>query len=468
MDTDELAFQSVQSASALVKSGKVSPVELTQACLRRIEAHDRSVNAFITVTADSALAEARAAEAEVQRGGWRGPLHGIPIALKDMIDSAGTRTTAASALFEDRIPQADAAVVERLRRAGAILLGKLNMQEFAYGGTSVPSHYGPVRNPWDLECIAGGSSGGSAAAVAAGLCYASLGTDTGGSIREPAAFCGVVGMKATYGRVSNRGVIPLAFSLDHVGPLARNVQDCALVLDAIAGYDPRDVSSADRPLERCQDAAPRDLRGARIGIPREFFFADLDPQVRAAVDRALDVLCSLGAEPRDVPLAVSTDRTVFRAEAFAYHAAHIAESAQRYLPETLEKLRLGAGIDASGYIGARRRLAEQRRAMAGVFSAVDVLLTPTTPVPSPPLAQYPATFEGVLALEGSSILRNTRPFNMFGIPAITLPCGATDAGLPIGLQLAGPAWQERRLFDFARAFESATAWYARRPPLLER
>jgi aspartyl-tRNA(Asn)/glutamyl-tRNA(Gln) amidotransferase subunit A len=465
---DEIAFQSVLSTSALVKSKKVSPVELTHACLRRIEAQNPSLNAFITVTADSALADAKAAEAEVQRGGWRGPLHGIPIALKDMIDTAGIRTTGASALFKDRIPHTDAAVVERLRRAGAILLGKLNMQEFAYGGTSVPSHYGPVRNPWDLQCIAGGSSGGSAAAVAAVLCYAALGSDTGGSIREPAAFCGVVGMKATYGRVSNRGVIPLASSLDHIGPLTRTVEDCAVVLEAISGYDPHDVTSEDRPVERYHDPVAQDLGRVRIGIPREFFYADLHPEVESAINHALDVLTALGAEPREVSLSVSTDRTVFRAEAFAYHAEHIAQSPHLYQPETLAKMRLGASIDTRTYINARRHLMELRHGMAALFSAVDVLVTPTAPVPSPRLSDYPATFEGVLAMEGSSILRNTRPFNMFGIPTITVPCGMTQGGLPVGLQISGPPWQERRTLAVARAYESASSWHARPPPLAGR
>jgi aspartyl-tRNA(Asn)/glutamyl-tRNA(Gln) amidotransferase subunit A len=450
MQMDELCFLSLQGASDLVRTKKVSPVELTRGCLDRIEQLNPSLNAFITVTADSALLEARAAESEVQRGEWRGPLHGIPIALKDMIDTAGIRTTAASALFKDRIPATDAAVVSRLRRAGAVLLGKLNMQEFAYGGTSVPSCFGPTRNPWDLSRIAGGSSGGSAAAVAAGLCFGALGTDTGGSIREPAAFCGVVGMKPTYGRVSLRGVIPLASSLDHVGPITRTVEDCAILLQAIAGYDPADVSSEDRPVE----LEARALETLRVGIVRDFFFDSLEPAIQAAVADALAVLSALGAELSDVPLEVSTDRTVFRAEAFAYHAEHIAKTPDRYLPETLAKLRLGEKIDVPTYVSARRRLSELRRSMSEIFSTIDVLITPTAPVLAPRLADYPTTFEGVLALEGSSILRNTRPFNTFGIPALTVPCGRS--GLPIGLQIAAAPWREQRALEVAQAYQSAT------------
>lgn len=459
----ELTLLSVERAAVLVRSKEVSPVELVRACLGRIEALNPSLNAFISVTGAAALEQARIAESEVQRGQWRGPLHGIPLALKDMIDTAGTSTTAASALYQNRVPERDAAVVERLQRAGAVILGKLNMQEFAYGGTSVPSHFGPTRNPWRLECIAGGSSGGSAAAVAAGLCYGSLGTDTGGSIRQPAAFCGVVGLKATHGRVSTRGVIPLAPSLDHVGPLARSVGDCALILEAIAGYDAADITSEDMPID--SEQYPVDLGRTRIGVPHEFFFTGLDSQVEAALDRALALLRSLGAQTREVALEVSTDRTVFRAEAFAQHAAHLAETPELYLPETRQKLELGSHIDAPTYIAARRDLAAMRRSIASLFSEVDVLITPTVPVPAPKVSDYPATFEDVLALEGSSILRNTRPFNMFGIPTLTVPCGMTREGLPVGLQIAGPPWREQRILAVARAYEAASDWHKSAPQL---
>jgi aspartyl-tRNA(Asn)/glutamyl-tRNA(Gln) amidotransferase subunit A len=468
MHDSDIAFLSVRQAATLIESGKISPVELTRACLERIERLNPSLNAFITVTAESAIERARVAESEITRGGRRGPLHGIPIALKDMIDTAGVRTTAASALFEDRVPSEDAEVTARLKRAGAILLGKLNMQEFAYGGTSVPSHFGPVRNPHDLERIAGGSSGGSAAAVAAGLCFASLGTDTGGSIREPAAFCGVVGMKPTYGLVSNRGVIPLVASLDHVGPLARTVEDCRIVLEAIAGYDPRDISSESRPrgISRARleiEPAPKDLRGIRLGVPREFYLEELDSEVRAAFDRALELLARLGATIEEVQLPVSTDRTVFYAEAFAAHAGYIARAPERYLPETLAKLRLGATIDTPTYIAAARRLKEQRRGMVKIFSTIDALVTPTAPVAAPRIADYPRAFDQVLALEGSRVLRNTRPFNMYAIPALTVPCGQTAAGLPLGLHIAAAAWRDGLALALAHAYQSAADGCVRRP-----
>ena len=460
---DALPFLNVEEASALVRAKKVSPVELTRACLARIETLNPSLNAFITITAESALAEAERAESEVQRGRWRGPMHGIPIALKDLIDTAGVRTTGASALFKDRIPQQDAAVVQRLKDAGAILLGKLNMHEFAYGGTSVPSYYGRVSNPWDLERITGGSSGGSAAAVAAGLCYVALGSDTGGSIREPSALCGIVGLKPTYGRVSNRGVIPLSWSLDHIGPMTRTVADAAIALQTIAGYDPNEITSQDRPVGQYLEGMRRSRGRLRIGVPREFFYENLHPEVQAAIDRALTVLGTLGAETHDVALQVSTDRTVIRAEAYAYHAEYIAKTPELYLPETLAKLQLGAGIDGPTYIRARRDLDRLRRSTLNVFSSVDLLVTPTTPIPAPKASDYPTTFAGVLALDGS-LLRNTRPFNMYGFPTISVPCGITSAGLPIGLQISGPLWEEQRVLGLARAFQEATDWHTRRPP----
>jgi aspartyl-tRNA(Asn)/glutamyl-tRNA(Gln) amidotransferase subunit A len=462
---NELAFLSVAEASALVKRKKVSPVELTQACLARIETFNASLNAFITVTAESALAEARRAESEVQHGRWLGPLHGIPIALKDLIDTAGVRTTGASALFKDRVPTQDASVVQRLKNAGAILLGKLNMQELAYGGTSVPSFFGRVSNPWDLERIAGGSSGGSAAAVAAGLCYAALGSDSGGSVREPAALCGIVGLKPTYGRVSNRGVLPLAWSLDHIGPMTRSVVDSAILLQAIAGYDPDDIASEDRPVDQYLHSKAVDPGQPRIGVPREFFYAELDPDVQEALEKALLVLVvAAGANITDVSLELSKDRMVFRAEAYATQAENIAKTPELYLPETLAKFKTGFGIDAPSYIRARRDLARLRRSVLSVFSSVDLLVTPTTPVTAPKASDYPKGADAALALDGL-LLRNARPFNMSGLPTISVPCGLSRTRLPIGLQISAAPWQEQRLLSVARAFEAATDWHTRRAPL---
>src|SRR5665213_4559477 len=286
----ELTRLTLVEASALLRRKAVSPVELAQAFIARIERLNPALNAFITVTAEQALQQAREVEAQIQRGHWRGPLHGIPLALKDLIDTAGIRTTAASAVFKDRIPSEDADVVRRLKAAGAVLLGKLNMHEFAYGGTSVPSYYGPVRNPWNLDLIAGGSSGGSGAAVAAGLCIGALGSDTAASVRQPAAYCGVVGLKPSYGRVSTRGVIPLSWSLDHIGPLCRSAMDAALLLETIAGFDPHEFSSADRPTDRYADMIGASAASLRIGVIRRPYFEDLDPDIEAAVNAAIQVL----------------------------------------------------------------------------------------------------------------------------------------------------------------------------------
>src|SRR5271168_1977276 len=304
------AFESIVELGPRLRRREVSPVELTCKCLERIEKLNPALNAFITVTAESASAEARIAEDEIARGEWRGPLHGIPIALKDLIDTADTRTTAASALHKDRVPAEDAEVVRRLRRAVAVILGKNNLHEFAYGGSSLVSFFGDVHNPWNTGHIAGGSSGGSAAAVAAGLCYAAIGTDTAGSIREPASLCGCVGLKPTYGRVSSRGVIPLSLSLDHVGPFATTVADAAIVLQAIAGYDAADLTTPSIPVADYVSPLREGAKSLCVGVPRNIFYDDLDTEVAAAVEQALAVIKTLAAEVREVKLDVPADRTL--------------------------------------------------------------------------------------------------------------------------------------------------------------
>jgi aspartyl-tRNA(Asn)/glutamyl-tRNA(Gln) amidotransferase subunit A len=452
-------------ASGLVRAGSVSPVELARACLARIEAVDPQLNAFITVTADSALAAARVAEEEIRRGRWRGPLHGIPIALKDLVDTEGVRTTAASALYRDRVPSEDAEIVSRLKTAGAVLLGKLNLHEFAYGASTVVSAFGPVRNPWSLAHSAGGSSAGSAAAVAAGLCYGAIGSDTGGSIREPAAYCGIVGLKPTFGRVSTRGVVPLAWSLDHVGPMTRRVRDAALMLQPIAGPDARDEASSTAPVPDYASALER-TGELRLGIPRAGFYETLDPEIDASVEQAIGVLRTLGARPRDVSIDVGHDAAVavLRAEAYAYHEASTAKHPGLYQPETLRRIRGGADVTASAYILARRRLETLRRCVRSVFDDVDLLVTPTTPVMPSTLAELQADMDAVRPRE-FLMLRNTRPFNALGLPTISVPCGITKAGLPIGLQITGAPFDETRVLALAHAYEQATDWHTRRPAL---
>lgn len=462
----ELIDLSIHDASELVRQRKVSPVELTNACLAQIEKLNPTLNAFITVTPESAATEARAAEAAIQRGKWRGPLHGIPIALKDLFDTAGVRTTAGSGVFKDRVPTEDAEVVRRLKGAGAVFLGKTNMHEFAFGGSSLVTYFGGVHNPWERAHIAGGSSGGSAAAVAGRLCYGALGSDTAGSIRQPAAYCGVVGLKPTYGLVSARGVIPLSWSLDHVGPLARNVGDIALLLEAIAGYDPEDTASVSMKIPDYTAALRMSSAPLRLGIAREFFFESLDPEIERAMNQALPVLEKLTAGIRDVAISASTQEqlrsTVRLAEAYAYHAKMMASSPDQYQPETLARLRPGADVDAVSYILAQRELAHTRRTIGQIFQTVDLLITPTSPILPPAIAEFPGDRNGSVDFVNRNI-RNTSPFDVYGWPTISVPCGFSTSGLAIGLQISGALGQDAVVLQLAHAYEQATDWHRRKP-----
>jgi aspartyl-tRNA(Asn)/glutamyl-tRNA(Gln) amidotransferase subunit A len=467
----------IQQLSRQIRDRSISPVELTRDCLARIDQLNPALNAFITVTADSALEQARRAEQEILRGEWRGPLHGIPIGLKDILDTAGLRTTAASALYKDRIPTEDAEVVRRLRAAGAIILGKQNLHEFAYGGSSLISWFGEVRNPWDITRLTGGSSGGSAASVAAGLGFAAVGTDTAGSIRLPAAYCGVVGLKPTYGRVSARGVVPLSWSYDHVGPIVNSVYDAALMLQVLAGYDAGDPASIDAPVPDFVAAVAQHVTQhsaqhvaqptpkLRIGVPRAFFFDDLHPEVAAAIEKAIEIFRELRAETREVKLEVSTtDRKLASAEAYAYHEQFVARSPELYQPSTLARIQSGARISASDALRASRDLQASRHAIRKIFDDVEVLLTPTVPIPPPAIAdlrEHPDT----LRPREMIMLRNTRPFNVWGNPAISVPCGFTKDGLPIGLQLAAAPWREDVVLQAAHAYEQATDWHKKMPEL---
>jgi aspartyl-tRNA(Asn)/glutamyl-tRNA(Gln) amidotransferase subunit A len=438
----------------------LSPVELTIDCLARIERLNPKLNAFISVTAESALAAARQAEAEIRSGDWRGPLHGIPLALKDLIDTAGVRTTAASLLFKDRIPAQDAEIVRRLKAAGAVLLGKQNLHEFAYGGSSMISAFGEVRNAWNREHITGGSSGGSATAVAARLGYGAIGTDTAGSVREPAALCGVVGLKPTYGRVSARGVIPLSTSLDHVGPIARTVADVTVIFAAIAGYDRADKASVDAPVEDYVAALGKNLQPLRVGVPKKFFFEDLDAEVASATNHALSGLAAMGAEIRHIELPVPTDRTLQIAEAYAVHAEFVARDPELYQPETLRRIRTGQNVSPETVLECRRDLERARRDIVSIFADVDVLVSPTTPIVAPTIAELKKNPD-LLRPRELLLLRNTRPINVWGLPAISVPCGFTEGGLPIGLQIIGPHWGEAVVLQVAHAYEQASTWHKR-------
>jgi aspartyl-tRNA(Asn)/glutamyl-tRNA(Gln) amidotransferase subunit A len=461
----DLAALSLSEASELVRARRVSPVELTNACLARIERLNPLLNAFITVTAAPALEDARTAESEIAKGRRRGALHGIPIGLKDLFDTAGVRTTAASAIFADRVPSEDAEVVRRLRAAGAILIGKLNMQEFAYGDTSAQSHFGPVRNPWNRDLVAGGSSGGSAAAVAAGLCYGALGSDTGGSIRQPAAYCGIVGLKPTYGLVSTRGVVPLSWSLDHVGPMCRTSVDTALLLQVIAGYDALDTSSLAVTPPDYVRAMRRDVKRLRLGVPRSPFYENVDPEIEQAVDRAVQVLGGLTASIRDVELPRYATIPVAGAEAYTFHAPYFTKTPELYQPVTRRRLQAGSTVTATAYVEGRRELDRLRRAVGAVFSIVDVLVTPTTPV-LPITVQDGINDPGTPPAGGVALsLRNTQPFDIYGLPSISIPCGFTRSGLPIGLEISGPHLGDAAVLAAAHAYEQATNWHRRTPSL---
>lgn len=444
----------IAEASDLLRRKQISPVDLTTACLARIDQLNPTINAFITVMHESALAQARAAEAEILADNWRGPLHGIPIGLKDLIDTAGVKTTCGSALFADRVPTEDAEIVRRLKSAGAVIVGKQNMQEFAWGGTSTSSFFGPVHNPWDVDRIAGGSSGGSAAAVATGMCFAAIGTDTGGSVREPAAFCGIVGLKPTYGRVSTRGVFPLSPSLDHVGPLCRNVIDTALVLEVIAGHDKWDTTCVDVPIDSYASAL-NVKTNPRIGIVRKPFFDDLDPEIENAMNEALKQIGNLASAVIEIDLP-STPAAVQAPEVYALHAKHFCETPELYGRWMRERLEQAKAIDTVTYIEARQELDRVRRFVGDVFSKVDLLVTPTTKVP-------PITIREALDMSpepaGELWLWNTRPFNAYGFPTISLPCGFTQSGLPIGIQISAPNFSEGSLLTFAYALESSQSFH---------
>jgi aspartyl-tRNA(Asn)/glutamyl-tRNA(Gln) amidotransferase subunit A len=452
---------SIREAGELVRRKEISPVELTRACLQRIERLNPSLNAFITVTAEQAMAQAGEAEAEVLRGRWRGPLHGIPVGLKDNIDTAGIRTTLASAVFKDRVPSADAEVVRRLKAAGAILLGKQNLHEVAFGTTAAVSYFGPVHNPWQHDRIAGGSSGGSAVAVAAGLCFGAVGTDAGGSIRVPSGYCGIVGLKPTYGLVGMRGGGEAGWwSMNHLGPMCRSVEDAALLLSAIAGYDPSDSTSEKVPVPDYAAALRANVSALRLGAPRAVFYDNLDPEIEAAMSTALAVLRRLTAGFREVRLQPISDMIVpniVLAENYAFHAPYFAKTPQLYHAAISRNLRQGSEVTAAAYIQSRRELDGARREIGTVFSNVDLLVTPTTAMPAPTIEE--AVRLGIEV----ELNRNTAPFNVYGLPTISIPCGFTSSGLPIGMQISGPRFGEAKVLALAHAYEQATDWHTRRP-----
>jgi len=470
VSADELIYLTLREAADRLRERTLSPVALLDAMEARTAAVEPRLNAYVRPTFEAARAEARAAEREIAAGRYRGPLHGIPVALKDNYWTRGVTTAAGSKLLADFVPPEDGTVVAKLRAAGAVITGKTNMHELAIGGSTTNPHYGPTHNPWRLDCIPGGSSGGSAAAVAAGCCFAATGTDTAGSIREPAAYCGLVGIKPTYGRVSIRGIVPLSWSLDHAGPLTRTVEDGALVLQAIAGYDPADQCSADVPVPDFTADLGRGLRGLRLGVPRPYFFDQLDAEVAASVETAIGVLRDLGASVEDVTF----ERAAWAPALFPVisrpEAASFQEELLRTRPDDYGDVRvqveLGTLVLATDYLRAQRLRTALRQELEGVFTRVDALVTPTTRTVAHPIGQPFTEVAGKPVPNTSHLwVGLTVPFDLTGTPAVSVPCGFAANGLPIGLQIAGRAWDEATILRIAAAYEGATSWHRQHPPL---
>ncbi|MBI4195818.1 MAG: amidase [Betaproteobacteria bacterium] len=459
----ELAWLTVAEAAELLRAKKLSPVEYAKALIDRVEKHDKHLNAFLRFTPEIALDDARRAEEEIMRGGWRGPFHGVPYGLKDIVDYAGLPTTAHSKILRDNIAAGDAVVAQKLRVAGGVFMGKMSTHEFALGGPSFDLPWPPARNPWNRDHFCGGSSSGSGAATAAGFLPAAIGTDTGGSVRNPAAMCGVVGMKPTYGAVSRRGVLPLAFSLDHVGPLTRTVRDNALMLDAIAGHDPLDPGSANRATGGCTAGLERGVKRLRVGVIRHFYMRDMqaDPEMTAGIEAAVEVLGRLGAQVREIATAplgdyVACNRIILTSEAFAIHEKWMCERPQDYGALTRERLMAGAFVRAADYVNAtrvRRRLAD---AFHALFDGIDVAVTASSMDPA-------CRIDDPKAIEYTYARQARAPFNVTGSPALCVPAGFGRSGLPLAMQIVGKPWSEALVYRVAHAYEQATGWVKMHP-----
>jgi aspartyl-tRNA(Asn)/glutamyl-tRNA(Gln) amidotransferase subunit A len=475
--SDDLAGISLSEVSRRMRSKEVTATQLTQACLERIKIYSPKINAYITVMTEDAMAQAAELDREARSGKLRSPLHGIPIALKDNMDTAGTRTTAASAVYQDRIPAEDAEVTRRLKEAGAVIVGKTNLHEFAMGDTSASSYFGPVRNPWALDRISGGSSGGSAAAVIADLAFGALGSDTGGSVRMPAAFCGVVGLKPTYGLISIRGIIPMIYSLDHCGSLTKTVEDAAMLLNVLAGYDKLDVASVEHPREDYLAALAQPVSNLRIGVPRSPFFDHLDDEIARATEDALTVLAKLSKSIKDVQLPGSNaiSKTSLDGELEAYHmelfrrdAALYSlgprrrlENLQRTMNDTTTEACSSKVVD---YVLARWELIRLRKTIDDAFTDFDLVALPTNRIMAGTIDDALSSEENPKPREPQETSNNFA-FNIFGIPAVSVPCGFSADGLPIGLMIAGPRFSEGRVLALANAYEKATQWHIGKPKL---
>ena len=472
MAVADLVWKPLTELARLIAAKEVSPVEVVQAHLDRITALDGRLKSYVTVTADAALEAARAAEAAVISGAPLGRLHGVPIGLKDLYCTRGVVTTGGSRILADWRPTEDATVVARLADAGAISLGKLNMHEFAYGPEGINPHYGTPWNPWDAGThrICGGSSSGSGAAVAAGLCAGALGSDTGGSIRIPSALCGLYGIKPTYGRVSRAGVLPLAWSMDHVGPMCRTAADCAAMLGVMAGYDPRDATSSVLPVPDYMAALTGQVKGLRIGVLRSHFLVAAAPAVREMVEAAVKALQGQGATVEDADLptmkhAAGAGYAVISPEAYAYHEEWIKTRPGEYGYDVRERLRVGAFVSAADYLKGQRARLLMRDDVDRALTRLDVLISATTPMAATAVGQSEVALGAETAAVRSSLVRYNRPFNLTGHPAMSVPCGFTAEGLPVGLQIIGRPFDEATVFRVADAYQRLTDWHTRRPPV---
>lgn len=462
---DDLPFLSIREAAELLRTRRLSPVELTHAVLDRIDGLNRRLNAYITVTQEWAMDLARAAEQEIMAGNYRGLLHGIPIGLKDLYQTAGVLTTAGSKLLDDNVPAEHATVVANLLGAGAVIVGKQNMHEFASGFSNINPHFGTAQNPWKLGHISGGSSGGTANSVAAGLCLSGMGSDTAGSIRVPASFCGITGLKPTYGRVSVKGVVPLSWTLDHVGPMARSAADCALMLNVVAGYDPADDFSVNALADEYTAGLDNGIQGLRVGILQDFM-ADtrLNPEVGTVVQRAIEVLHDQGAVLTEVRLPNldeirSAARTILFAESAAYHAPLIESGATGYAPELLERLRTRATAPVVPLANAYHLHIAAIRSFNLLMEEYDAIVGPTVPFTAPSIEDLPTS--GDVPFAGAFTL----VFNFTGLPALSVPCGFDSTGLPIGMMIVGRRWDERTVLRLGHTYQQVTDWHRQRPSL---
>jgi len=470
MNSTDLCYLSAGQLSRLIRKKEISPVEVVEAHLSRIDALEPKLNSFITLLPEQAITAARQAEKEIQAGRYLGPLHGIPFGLKDLFYVKGIRNTSGSKIFDHFIPDFDSTIALRLKEAGAILLGKLNLHPFAYGPTGENEEYGHMHNPWNPALITGGSSGGSGSAVASGQCNLAMGSDTGGSVRIPGALCGLVGFKPTYGRLSRYGLTALAWSQDHPGPMARTVEDCALVMNGVAGYDPNDPTSVKLPVPDYTKALTGHIKGLRVGVVKEFLEVPIESQVKEFVWKAIEKLGNLGAIISEVswPIyhyAMAIASIIQMAEATAYHSNLIRENGSKIYPPVRLRLEAGIFISATDYIQAQRARTLFYRQSLDLLKKVDLLAGPTVPVTAFPIgtSQLKVGDQNVNVI--SLLTQYTRPFNLNGFPAITVPCGFSNDGLPIGFQLAGRPFDEETVLRVAHAYEQATEWHLRRPPI---